>query len=331
MCSMRKAGVFSILFLLVPLAISVIAEAQQPTKIPRIGFLTATSLSIIAARIEAFRQGLRELGYVEGKNIVIEWRSAEEKADLLPALAVELVRLKVDIIVAAGTSDTRAAKEATTTIPIVMTQDTDPIGTGFVASLARPGGNITGLSTLAPEVSGKRLELLKEIIPKLSHVAVLGTSTRTGTAPLLKEVELAAGAFKVQVQYLDVLDVKDIETVFRAATKGRAEAVLVLQSPVTFSQRPQIVDLAVKSRLPAIYPQTEYMEAGGLMYYGANTPDLFRRAATYVDRILKGAKPADLSVEQPKKFEFIVNLKAAKQIGLTIPPNVLARADKVIK
>jgi ABC-type uncharacterized transport system substrate-binding protein len=331
MCSMRKAGVFSILFLLVPLAISVIAEAQQPTKIPRIGFLTATSLSIIAARIEAFRQGLRELGYVEGKNIVIEWRSAEEKADLLPALAVELVRLKVDIIVAAGTSDTRAAKEATTTIPIVMTQDTDPIGTGFVASLARPGGNITGLSTLAPEVSGKRLELLKEIIPKLSHVAVLGTSTRTGTAPLLKEVELAAGAFKVQVQYLDVLDVKDIETVFRAATKRRAEAVLVLQSPVTFSQRPQIVDLAVKSRLPAIYPQTEYMEAGGLMYYGANTPDLFRRAATYVDRILKGAKPADLPVEQPKKFEFIVNLKAAKQIGLTIPPNVLARADKVIK
>jgi ABC-type uncharacterized transport system substrate-binding protein len=331
MCSMRKAGVFSILFLLVPLAISVIAEAQQPTKIPRIGFLTATSLSIIAARIEAFRQGLRELGYVEGKNIVIEWRSAEEKADLLPALAVELVRLKVDIIVAAGTSDTRAAKEATTTIPIVMTQDTDPIGTGFVASLARPGGNITGLSTLAPEVSGKRLELLKEIIPKLSHVAVLGTSTRTGNARPLKEVELAAGAFKVQVQYLDVLDVKDIETVFRAATKGRAEAVLVLQSPVTFSQRPQIVDLAVKSRLPAIYPQTEYMEAGGLMYYGANTPDLFRRAATYVDRILKGAKPADLSVEQPKKFEFIVNLKAAKQIGLTIPPNVLARADKVIK
>jgi putative tryptophan/tyrosine transport system substrate-binding protein len=303
----------------------------QPTKIPRIGFLSATSLSIISARIEALRQGLRELGYLEGKNIVIEWRSAEGKADLLPALAVELVRLKVDIIVAAGTSDTRAAKEATTTIPIVMTQDTDPIGTGFVASLARPGGNITGLSTLAPEVSGKRLELLKEIIPKLSRVAVLGTSTRTGNAQSLKGVELAAGAFKVQVQYLDVLDVKDIETVFRAATKGRAEAVLVLQSPVTFSQRPQIVDLAVKNRLPAIYPQTEYTEAGGLMYYGANTPDLFRRAATYVDKILKGAKPADLPVEQPTKFEFIINLKAAKQIGLTIPPNVLARADRVIR
>jgi putative ABC transport system substrate-binding protein len=328
---MKKAGVLSILFVVVLLAVAVIAEAQQPTKIPRIGFLSATSLSIISARIEALRQGLRELGYVEGKNIVIEWRSAEGKADLLPALAVELVRLKVDIIVAAGTSDTRAAKEATTTIPIVMTQDTDPIGTGFVASLARPGGNITGLSTLAPEVSGKRLELLKEIIPKLSYVAVLGTSTRTGNAQSLKEVELAAGAFKVQVQYLDVLDVKDIETVFRAATKGRAEAVLVLQAPVFFSHRQQIVDLAAKSRLPAIYPQTEYMEAGGLMYYGANTPDLFRRAATYVDKILKGAKPAQIPVEQPTSFEFIINLKAAKQIGLTIPPNVLARADKVIR
>jgi putative ABC transport system substrate-binding protein len=231
---MKKAGVLSILFVVVLLAVAVIAEAQQPTKIPRIGFLSATSLSIISARIEALRQGLRELGYVEGKNIVIEWRSAEGKADLLPALAVELVRLKVDIIVAAGTSDTRAAKEATTTIPIVMTQDTDPIGTGFVASLARPGGNITGLSTLAPEVSGKRLELLKEIIPKLSHVAVLGTSTRTGTAPLLKEVELAAGAFKVQVQYLDVLDVKDIETVFRAATKGLQRHSSCCRAPSPF-------------------------------------------------------------------------------------------------
>ncbi len=312
-------------------ALSVSTEAQQPTKIPRIGFLSATSLSIISARIEALRQGLRELGYVEGKNIVIEWRSAEGKADLLPALAAELVRLKVDIIVAAGTTDTRAAKEATNTIPIVMTQDTDPIGTGFVASLARPGGNITGLSTLAPELSGKRLEILKEIIPKLSRVAVLGNSTRLGNAQSLKEVELAAGAFKVQVQYLDVLDVKDIETAFRAATKGRAEAVLVLQSPIFFSQRAQIAELAVTSRLPAIYPQTEYTEAGGLMYYGANTPDLFRRAATYVDKILKGRKPADLPVEQPMKFEFIINLKAAKQIGLTIPPNVLVRADKVIK
>ena len=313
------------------LALCFPAEALQPAKIPRIGFLSVTSLSIISARIEALRQGLRELGYVEGKNIVIEWRSAEGKLDRVPALAAELVRLKVDVIVTGGASDTRAAKEATNTIPVVMAQDSDPVESGFVASLARPGGNITGLSTLAPEVSGKRLELLKEIVPKVSRVAVLGTSTRPGNAQSLKEVELAAGAFKVQVQYLDVLDVKDIETAFRAATNERAEAVLVLQSPVTFSQRPQIVDLAVKSRLPAIYPQTEYTEAGGLMYYGANTPDLFRRAATYVDKILKGAKPADIPVEQPTKFEFVINLKAAKQIGLTIPPNVLVRADKVIK
>ena len=307
------------------------ALAQQPKKIPRIGFLSATSLSTISARIEGFRQGLRELGYVEGKNIVIEWLSAEGKLDRVPALAVELVRLKVDVIVTGGGTDTRAAKEATNTIPIVMSQDSDPVGSGFVASLARPGGNITGMSTLAPEVSGKRLELLKEIIPKLSRVAVMGISTRPGNAQSLKEVELAAGTFKVQVQYLDVLDVKEIETAFRAATKGRAEAVLVLQSPFFNSQRKQIVDLAIKSRLPAIYPQTDYTEAGGLMYYGANTPDLFRRAATYVDKILKNAKPADLPVEQPKTFELIINLKAANQIGLTIPPNVLVRADRVIR
>jgi ABC-type uncharacterized transport system substrate-binding protein len=328
---MKKAGVLSILFVVVLLAVAVIAQTQQPTKVSRIGFLSVTSLSTISARTEAFRQGLRELGYVEGKNIVIEWRSAEGKLDRVPALAAEVVRLKVDVIVTGGATDTRAAKEATNTIPIVMAQDSDPVGSGFVASLARPGGNITGLSTLAPEVSGKRLELLKEIIPKLSRVAVLGISTRPGNAQSLKEVELAAGAFKVEVQYLDVLDVKEIETAFRAATKGRAEAVLVLQSPFFNSQRKQFVELAVKSRLPAIYPQTDYTEAGGLMYYGANTPDLFRRAATYVDKILKGAKPADLPVEQPKTFELIINLKAAKQIGLTIPPNVLARADRVIK
>ena len=203
------------------------AEAQQPTKIPRIGYLTGASLSAISARIEAFRQGLRELGYVEGKNIVIEWRSAEGKLDRLPALAAELVRLKVDVIVTGGPTATRAAKEATATIPIVMTQDNDPVGNGFVASLARPGGNITGLSTLAPEISGKRLELLKEIVPKLSRVAVFGTSTDPGNAQVLKEMELAAGAFGVKLQYLDVLSPKDIETAFRAAAKGRADAVLV--------------------------------------------------------------------------------------------------------
>jgi putative ABC transport system substrate-binding protein len=307
-------------------------EAQQPAKIPRIGYLSsAGSLSAISARTEAFRQGLHDLGYVEGKNIVIEWRSSEGKADRLPALAAELVRLKVDVIVTAGPSPTRAAKEATSTIPIVMTNEGDPVGTGFVASLARPGGNVTGLSTVTPELSGKRLELLKEIIPKLSRVAVFGASTMLGQVQMLREVEAAAGALKVKFQYLDVLDPKDIEAAFQTAIKGRAEAALVLQSAVMSSQRKLVIDLAEKHRLPAIYAQTEYMEAGGLMYYGTNTPDLFRRAAIYVDKILKGAKPADLPVEQPKKFEFIVNLKAAKQIGLTIPPNVLARADRVIR
>ena len=307
-------------------------EAQQPKKVSRIGYLNAASPSAISARHEAFRQGLRELGYVEGKNIVIEWRSAEEKLDRLPALAAELVRLKVDVIVTAGPLPTRAAKEATTTIPIVMTNEGDPIGTGFVASLARPGGNITGLSTLAPELSGKRLELLKEIVPKLSRVAVLGTSTLPGNAQSLKEVELAAGAFGVRLQYLDVLGPKDIETAFRAAVKGRADAVLmIVAGGVASANRTQILELVVKSRLPAIYNIREYVEAGGLMSYGVNQNDLDRRAATYVDKILKGAKPADLPVEQPRKFEFIINLKAAKQIGLTIPPNVLARADRVIR
>jgi putative tryptophan/tyrosine transport system substrate-binding protein len=310
---------------------AVLTEAQQPTKIPRIGYLSPNSRSSNPARIEAFRQGLHELGYVEGKNIVIESRDAEGKLDRLSQLAAELVRLKVDIIVTSSPAPTRAAKQATVTIPIVFAQDGDPVASGFVASLARPGGNITGLSTLAPELSGKRLELLKEVVPKLSRVAVLGTSTSPSTAPTLKETELAAGASKVQLQYLDVLDPKDIETAFRTAAKRRADAVLVLAGPVVFSQRTQIAGLAVKSRLPAIYPQTEFTEAGGLMYYGANTPDMYRRAATYVDKILKGAKPGDLPVEQPTKFELIINLKAAKHIGLTIPPNVLARADKVIR
>jgi len=308
-----------------------VAQAQQPTKIPRIGFLVASNPSAVAARIDAFREGLRQLGYVEEKNIAIEFRYAEGKFDRLPALAAELVRLKVDIIVSAGPVPTRALKEATTTIPVVMAQDGDPVANGFVASLARPGGNITGLSTLAPEISGKQLELLKEVIPKLTRVAVFGTSTRAGNAQALKEIELAAGAFKVKFQYLDVLDPKDIETAFQAATKGRAEAVLVLQSVVFFSRRKQITDLAAKNRLPAIYYTTEFVEAGGLMSYATSYTDLYRRAATFVDKILKGRTPADLPVEQPMKFEFIINLKAAKQIGLTIPPNVLVRADRVIR
>ncbi|MGZ8497434.1 MAG: ABC transporter substrate-binding protein [Candidatus Binatia bacterium] len=313
------------------LALGFPVEAQQAGKIPRIGYLNATSASTSPARVEAFRQGLRELGYLEGKNIVIEFRHAEGKLDRLPSLAAELVRLKVDIIVSGGPATTRPAKEATSTIPIVMAQDNDAVATGIVASLARPGGNITGLSTLAPEISGKQLELLKEIVPKLSRVAVLGTSTIPSQVQTLREVDLAAGALKVKIQYLDVLDPNAIETAFQNATKRRADALLVLQSAVMNPQREKVADLAAKNRLPAIYFQSQYMEVGGLMYYGPNTADLFRRAATYVDKILKGRTPADLPVEQPIKFEFIVNLKAAKQIGLTIPPNVLVRADKVIR
>ncbi len=326
-----KKKVFCLALGALLLALSFQAEAQQPAKIPRIGYLAGASPSSISDRIEAFRQGLRELGYVEGKNIVIELRSAEGKADRLPSLAAELVRLKVDIIVTAGPQSTRAAKEATSTIPIVMGFDIDPVGNGFVASLARPGGNITGLSTLAPEISGKQLELLKEIVPKLSRVAVFGTSTRPGNAQALREVELAAGALGVQLQYLEVRDPKDIETAFQEARKGRADAVLVSALPILASQRTQIADLAVKNRLPAAYGQPEYLDAGGLMFYGASITEMFHRAATYVDKILKGAKPADLPVEQPIKFEFIINLKTAKQIGLTIPQSVLYRADKVIK
>jgi len=309
-----------------------VATAQQSTKIARIGYLTGATPVGQEARVEAFRQGLRELGYVEGKNIVVEYRYAEEKLDRLPALAAELVRLKVDVIVTGGSLNTRAVKEATNTIPIVMAQDSDPVANGFVASLARPGGNITGLATLAPEIGGKQLEILTEIVPKLSRVAVLGApSTTPGIIQQRREIELAAGAFKVQLQFLDVGGPKDIETAFRAASKGRADAVLVLRGSVLGAQGKHISEFAVKGRLPAIYGTRQGVEAGGLMSYGVNFTDLERRAATYVDKILKGAKPADLPVEQPTKFEFIINLKAAKQIGLTIPPNVLARADRVIK
>jgi putative ABC transport system substrate-binding protein len=313
------------------LALCWTAAAQQSAKIPRIGSLYAGTPSTQSARIEAFRQGLRDLGYVEGKNIVIEWRFAEGKLDRLPGLAAELVRLKVDVIVTSGLGSTRPANEATNTIPIVMTQDPDPVGNGFVASLARPGRNITGLSTLSPELSGKRLELLKEVIPKLSRVAVLGTSTNASTAQELRETEVAARALALKLQYLDVRGPKDIEAAFRAATKERADAVLMLGGPVIASQRTQIVDLVVKSRLPAIYEGGVTVEAGGLMAYGVSRTDLARRAATYVDKILKGAKPADLPVEQPTKFELVINLKTAKQISLTISPDLLARATKLIK
>jgi putative tryptophan/tyrosine transport system substrate-binding protein len=342
MSEVSKAAAFSVKFLRAPrsllLALSTLllapcfsAEAQQTAKVYRLGYLTAAPLSAIQQRVEAFRQGLRELGYIEGKNIVIEYRSPEGKLDRLSELAAEFVRLKVDIIVTAGSGATRPAKRATTTIPIVMTQDDDPVGSGFVASLAHPGTNITGLSTLSPETSGKRLELLKETVARLFRVAVVGTSTSSAHARYLKEVELAAGTLGVKLQYLDVLYPRDIETTFRDAVKGRADAVLWLAGGQFNVHRPQIVELAVKSRLPAIYERRGDVEAGGLMSYGVYLPDLDRRAATYVDKILKGMKPGELPVEQATKFELLINLKAAKQIVLTIPPNVLARADRVIR
>ena len=307
------------------------AEAQQTKRLPRIGFLLAVPASTISARVEAFRQGLRELGYMEGKNVVIEWRSTEGKADRLPTLAAELALLKVDVIVSGGPPPTRAAKQATRTIPIVMGYDDDPVGSGFVGSLAHPGGNITGLATLAPEISGKQIELLKEIVPRLSRVAVLGSASQPSNTQALKEINLAADAFGVKVQFLETRVAEDIATAFQPASKEHADAILVVTTPMLTTERRRWIDLALKSRLPTISARPEYVEDGALAFYGVSYTDLFRRAANYVDKILKGASPADLPVEQPTKFELVINLKTAKQIGLTIPPNVLARADRVIK
>jgi putative ABC transport system substrate-binding protein len=312
-------------------ALCFLAEAQQSTKIPRIGFQTDAPVSAIAARIDAFRQGLRELGYLEGSNVIVEWRSAEGRSERRREIAAELVRLNVDIIVSAGPAVTRALREATSTIPIVMAQDTDPVSSGFVASLSRPGGNITGLAALAPEMSGKQLELLKQIVPKLSRVAVIGNSTVPGDAQGLRETVLAAGSFEVYLRYLDLVHPKDLEPTLRTAAKGRAEALLFLGNPTLNTRREQVVELAAKHRLPASYARPEFVEAGGLFYYGTSYNDLARRAATYVDKIIRGAKPGDLPVEQPTKFDFIINLKAAKKIGLTIPVGVLERANQVIR
>jgi putative tryptophan/tyrosine transport system substrate-binding protein len=298
---------------------------------PRIGFLSSLGPAEVMERTEAFRQALRDRGYVERKNIQIEWRYADGQTERLPGLAAELVRLNVDVIVTGGPAVNRFAKEATAKIPIVLAFDNDPVGNGFAASLARPGGNITGLSTHYPEISGKQLELLKEIMPRLARVAVVGNATVPGNAQAVRQTELAAEALGVKVEYLDVRSPAQIESAFRTAGKNHAEALLVLGSQVVTSERKQFAALAVKSRLPAIYWNPESVEAGGLMSYSANLNDLFRRAAFYVDKILKGAKPGDLPIEQPTKFELVINLKTAKQIGLTIPPNVLARADRVIK
>jgi putative ABC transport system substrate-binding protein len=309
------------------------AQAQQPKKVHRVGYLESTLPSGSAHLLEVFRQRMRDLGWIEGKNIAFEYRFAEDKgAEHLKRLAAELVQLKVDIIVTRATSGALAAKQATNTIPIVMVNVADPVAAELVTSLARPGGNITGLTQLAPELGGKRLELLKETVPSLARVATLGGSgTSAGQRPQRKEIEIAARALGVQLQPLKARGPEDFEPAFQAASGARADALIVEASPRFFVHRRKIVEHAAKNRLPAIYPESGYVEAGGLMSYATSSAEMYRRAATYVDKILKGTKPADLPVEQPRKFEFIINLKAAKQIGLTIPPNVLARADKVIK
>ena len=304
------------------------APAQQG-KIARIGYLSASSPTEAAVRTEAFRRGLNELGYSEGKNMRIEFRYADGDFARLPGLAAELVQSKVDVIVTAGPSVTRPVKEATSTIPIVMTNDSDPVGSGFVASLARPGGNITGLSSLAQELSGKRLEILKEIVPNLSRVAIFGTSTIPGNAQATKEAEKAAASLAVQARYFDVREPEDVERALDSSRKWRADAGIVLNGPPHLQRL--IPAVAAKNRLPAIYSVLEITDNQGLLSYGTSISDLDRRAAGYVDKILKGAKPADLPVEQPTKFELVINLKAAKQIGVAIPPQVLARADRVIR
>jgi putative tryptophan/tyrosine transport system substrate-binding protein len=314
------------------LALYVPAEAQQTKKIAKIGLLAPSTPAAAAHLVEAFRQGLRELGYVEGKTFVLELRYGEARADRLPEIARELVGLKVDVIVTATDVAIAAVKRETQTITIVMANSTDPVGTGFVASLARPGGNITGLSSISPELSGKRLELLREVVPGLSRVAFIWNPDVRGAVLDYKETEGAASSLHLQLQSVEVVRAEDFDRAFSAITKDRAQALIMpAANPLAFANRSQIASFAQKNRLPSMYAQKEYVDAGGLMSYGPSTIDLWRRAATYVDKILKGTKPADLPVEQPKKFEFVINLKTAKQIGLTIPPNVLARADKVIR
>ena len=307
-----------------------LAHAQQSPKVT-LGFLSVNTRTSMSARTEAFQKGLRELGYVEGKNIFVEYRYADANPDRLPELAAELVRLNVRVIVTEGTTSTRFAKVATSTIPIVMAQDPDPVGTGFVASLARPGGNITGLSNIRSALSAKRLEILKEAVPALERLIVLGTLTTPGVGQELRETELAARKHKVQIRYFDLKSLQDIDDGFQAATSGRANAVVVLGSPFLLNYRKKVAELATKNKLPAIYHSTDFVEDGGLMSYSVKITDLFHGAARYVDKILKGAKPADLPIEQPTKIALVINLNAAKQISLTIPPSLLLRADRVIE
>jgi putative ABC transport system substrate-binding protein len=328
---MKKAAVPSILVVVVMLAVAVLAEAQQTGKIFRIGFLQAGTASGSAVLLEAFRQEMRKLGWIEGKNFTLEYRSAENRGSArLPEVAAELVRLKVDLILVTSRPTALATKSATATIPIVMTNVGDPVGAGLVASLARPGGNVTGFSSLAPELITKRLEILKDAVPKLARVGLLRTA---GTGQFqMKELRPAAVALKLKLEEIETqFDAKGFESAFKTAKQKQVGAIMTMATPAFFAERKRIVELAGKNRLPAIYFQKEFVDEGGLMSYGEDYDDLYRRAAVYVDKILKGAKPADLPVQQATKFEFVISLKAAKQIGLTLPPELLARANQVIK
>ena len=307
--------------------LSISANAQQPKKVPRIGYVSNSGDAN-----KAFRHGLRELGYIEGKNILVEFRSAEGKLDRMTGFVAELVQRNVDVLIATNLVAIRAAKEATKSIPIVILTVQDPVATGLVDSLARPGGNITGVTTMRRELSGKRLELLKEVFPGISRVGVLWDANAPGPVIGLREYEAASRALKVQLQSLEVRGPNpDLAGAFQAAANGRANALITISNPVLSRYRKQIAELAIKNRLASMYEASDWVEAGGLVSYAANDAENHRRLATYVDKILKGTKPADLPVEQPTKFEFVINLKTAKQIGLTIPPNVLARADRVIR
>jgi ABC-type uncharacterized transport system substrate-binding protein len=330
---MKRAVLLSILVVVTQLAVGVMAQAQQSGKIFRIGFLDPSTASGTAVMVDAFRQELSKHGWIEGKNITIDYRFAEQKSERLPELAAELVRLKVDLIVTTGDGPTFGAKKATTTIPIVMTTSSDPVAQGLVASLARPGSNVTGLSSLATELNSKRLEILKDAIPKLARVGLLLTPGTSITKDLqLKELRPAARALKLKLEEIETQpDPKGLESAFQIAKQKQVGAIMTIAIRAFFAERKRIVELAGKYRVPAIYFQKEFVDEGGLMSYGADYEDLFRKAAHYVDKILKGTKPADLPVQQATKFEFVINLKAAKQIGLTLSPEFLSRANKVVK
>ena len=314
------------------LAAPLAADAQQAARIPRIGFLGTSSPSLERRLVEAFTQGLRELGYIEGQNITIDYRWAEGQDDRLPGQAAELVRLKPDVIVTTGTPGTRAAMQATKTIPIVMTSSADAVLTGLVASLRRPGGNVTGLTIFAPELEGKRMELLKEAVPKLSRVAVLWNSANPAVTPVLKQTQIAAEALRLTLQpVVEVRRVDDFEPAFATIASARPQGLVVIVDRLLLAHRRRILDFAANRRLPAMYGYRDYVDDGGLMSYAPSDVDLHRGAAVYVDKILKGASPANLPVQQPAKFELIINLKTAKALGLTIPQSLLQRADEVIQ